>query len=88
MAVQVRVPAADEDTEEVEIARWVKQKGDTVSTGDVLLEIETGKATMEIESEAEGTLLEILAQENETVKVGKVIAIIGEPGEPIDDLLE
>ena len=88
MAVQVRVPVAEEEIEEVEIARWVKKKGDTVSAGDVLLEIETGKATMEIESEADGTLLEILAQESDTVEVGKVIAIIGEPGEAIDDLLE
>ncbi len=77
MATEIRIPIVDESTEEVRILRWVKQKGENVSSGDVLLEVETDKATMEVESFADGVLLEVLANENDTVAVNTVVAIVG-----------
>lgn len=73
--------------EEGVIASWLKKVGDTVKSGDVLAEVETDKATMELESYQDGTLLYIGAQAKEAVKVDGVIAIIGKKGENIDALL-
>ena len=88
MAVAIRIPAPDPTTEEVRIIRWLKEKGQAVSAGEPILEIETDKATMEVESFADGILLEILVQENEEVNVSTVVAIIGQEGEDTSDLLE
>lgn len=77
MATEIRIPVVDETTETVRIIRWIKKKGDCVIAGDVLLEVETDKTTMEIESFVDGTLLNVLAAENETVPVNKIIAIVG-----------
>jgi len=74
--------------EEGVIASWQKKVGDTVESGDILAEVETDKATMELESFEDGTLLYIGVQENEAVPVDGVIAIIGEDGENIDSLLK
>ncbi len=74
--------------EEGVIASWQKKVGDTVESGDILAEVETDKATMELESFEDGTLLYIGVQENEAVPVDGVIAIIGEEGENIDSLLK
>ncbi|MDX8390157.1 MAG: dihydrolipoyl dehydrogenase [Mariprofundaceae bacterium] len=65
------------------IARWLKKEGDTISSGDLLLEVETDKATMEVEAIDEGTLYKVLADENETVLVGSPIAIIAEEDEDV-----
>ena len=73
--------------EEGVIATWLKKEGDEVKSGDILAEVETDKATMELESYQDGVLLHIGIQEKESVPVDGVIAIIGEKGEKIDDLL-
>lgn len=74
--------------EEGVIASWLKKEGEEVSTGDVLAEVETDKATMELESYNDGTLLYIGIKEKESVPVDGVIAIIGEKEEDISALLE
>lgn len=74
--------------EEGTILKWEKGEGDTVSAGDVLCEVETDKASMEYESTQEGTLLKIVLGESESAKVGDTIAVIGEQGEDISELLE
>jgi 2-oxoglutarate dehydrogenase E2 component (dihydrolipoamide succinyltransferase) len=75
MAFQVRIPALGESVTEGTIVRWAKQDGDTVAVDDVLLELETDKASMEIPSEHAGTL-KILKPAGSTVQVGEVIAEI------------
>ena len=67
--------------EEGLIVSWSKKPGDKVSTGDVLAEVETDKATMEMESYFDGTLLEIFVPAGATAKVGTALAVIGKPGE-------
>jgi len=69
------------------LARWRKKEGDKVSSGDVLCEVETDKATMDYESSAEGTLLKIVLPEGGQAKVGDLIAIVGKPGDDISALL-
>lgn len=74
--------------EEGVIASWLVKEGDKVKSGDILAEVETDKATMELESYEDGTLLHIGVKEKESVPVDGVIAIIGEEGEDISDLLK
>ncbi len=74
--------------EEGVIAAWLVKVGDTVKSGDILAEVETDKATMELESYDDGTILHLGVKEKEAVKVDGVIAIVGEKGEKIDDLLQ
>ncbi len=74
--------------EEGVVAQWLKKVGDKIEEGDILAEIETDKATMEFESFHEGTLLHIGVQEGETAPVDTLLAIIGEEGEDISDLLD
>ncbi len=83
MAVEVIMPKAGSEMEEGEIVQWFKQEGDEVKEGEVLLEIVTDKVNMEVEAEASGTLLKILAQAGEVVPVVQTIAWIGEPGEEV-----
>ena len=81
MAVEVIMPKAGSEMEEGEIVQWFKNEGDHVEEGEVLLEIVTDKVNMEVEAEATGTLLKILAQAGDVVPVVQTIAWIGEPGE-------
>ncbi len=69
------------------IASWLKKEGDKVSSGDILAEVETDKATMELESYEDGTLLHIGPKKGDSVPVDAVIAIIGKEGEDISGLL-
>jgi pyruvate dehydrogenase E2 component (dihydrolipoamide acetyltransferase) len=69
--------------EEGQVVKWHKAEGDRVSAGELLAEIETDKATMELSARGEGVLLKILKREGETAAVGAVIAVIGEKGEDI-----
>lgn len=87
MAIVVNMPRLSDTMEEGTVASWLKQVGDRVEEGDILAEIETDKATMEFESFNEGTLLHIGVQEGETTKVDELLAIIGEEGEDITELL-
>src|ERR1700693_6112668 len=84
MASQVVMPALSPTMTEGKIARWVKSEGDTVRTGDVLAEIETDKATMEVEVVAEGVLAKIVIPEGtDHVLVNTPIALITENGEDV-----
>lgn len=88
MAEIIRMPKMSDTMEEGVIAAWLKKVGDTVKPGDILAEVETDKATMELESYEEGVLLYIGVEEKDAVPVNGVIAIIGEKGENIDTLLK
>ncbi|QJQ33107.1 pyruvate dehydrogenase complex dihydrolipoamide acetyltransferase [Sphingomonas lacunae] len=82
MPVELRMPALSPTMEEGTLARWLVKEGDSISSGDLLAEIETDKATMEFESIDEGTVTQILVPAGtENVKVGQVIAIIAAEGE-------
>jgi pyruvate dehydrogenase E2 component (dihydrolipoamide acetyltransferase) len=86
MAELVQLIQLSPTMEEGVVVAWRKKKGDKVSTGDVIAEIETDKATMDMESFFDGTLLEILVPEGTSAKVGTVLAVIGRPGEAIPSL--
>ena len=74
---EITMPRLSDTMQEGTIARWLKKPGDTVSKGDILGEIETDKATMDLEAFDAGTLQQILVQEGETASIGQPIAIIG-----------
>ncbi|QCX27787.1 2-oxoglutarate dehydrogenase, E2 component, dihydrolipoamide succinyltransferase [Nocardioides jishulii] len=81
MASEVTLPALGESVTEGTVTRWLKQVGDTVAVDEPLLEVSTDKVDTEIPSPIAGTLLEIRANEDDTVEVGAVLAVIGEEGE-------
>jgi len=87
MAEVIRMPKMSDTMTDGVIATWHKKVGDKVKSGDVLAEVETDKATMELESYEDGTLLFIGVKEKESAPVDGVIAIIGKDGENIDGLL-
>jgi len=86
MATQIILPQLGQTMEDATIVRWLKNEGDVVEKGDVLVEIQTDKAVLEVESFASGTLLKILAQPGESLPVLHVIGFIGEPGEPLPEV--
>lgn len=88
MAVRVEMPKLSDTMEEGVIAKWNVEEGDQVESGDVIAEVETDKATMDVEVFDSGTVLKIMAGEGDSVPLGKAMAIIGEEGEDISDLLE
>ena len=81
MASEVTLPALGESVTEGTVTRWLKQVGDTVAVDEPLLEVSTDKVDTEIPSPVAGTLLEIKAQEDDTVEVGAVLGVIGDEGE-------
>ncbi len=81
MATDVVMPRLSDSMEEGTILKWLKSPGDAVELGEELVEIETDKANMVYEADAGGTLIEIVADEGETLPIGQVIARVGEPGE-------
>ncbi len=81
MARPVRMPPLGTTSDELRIVQWLKDVGATVAQGDILLEVETDKATLEVEAAVAGTLLAVLHGPGETVSVGEVLAFVGEPGE-------
>jgi pyruvate dehydrogenase E2 component (dihydrolipoyllysine-residue acetyltransferase) len=81
MSTPVTLPALGESVTEGTVTRWLKQVGDTVAVDEPLLEVSTDKVDTEIPSPVAGTLLEISAQEDETVEVGAQLCVIGEQGE-------
>src|ERR687890_129315 len=87
MATQVVMPKLSPTMEEGQLSRWLKKEGDKVSVGEGLAEIDTDKATMEAQALAEGVLLKVLVGEGETVPLGTIIAVIGEPDEDISGLV-
>lgn len=87
MAETINMPKLGFDMAEGTLVRWVRTEGETINKGEVLAEIETDKATVEIESSAAGTVLRLLANQGDVVPVNAPIAVIGEPGEEINDQL-
>src|SRR2546425_9812669 len=74
---EITMPRLSDTMEEGTIARWLKHAGDEVKKGDILAEIETDKATMDLEAYQAGILEQILVQEGETVPIGQAVAVIG-----------
>ncbi|TVQ02873.1 MAG: pyruvate dehydrogenase complex dihydrolipoamide acetyltransferase [Balneolaceae bacterium] len=88
MAEKIEMPKLSDTMEEGIIAKWNVKEGDKVNSGDVIAEVETDKATMEVEVFDSGTVLKILVAEGDAVPLGGTMAIIGEEGEDISGLLE
>ncbi|MEM9683712.1 MAG: biotin/lipoyl-containing protein, partial [Pseudomonadota bacterium] len=87
MATEILMPALSPTMEEGTLAKWLVKEGDTVSSGDIMAEIETDKATMEFEAVDEGIVGKILVAEGtEAVKVNTPIAVLVEEGESADDI--
>jgi pyruvate dehydrogenase E2 component (dihydrolipoamide acetyltransferase) len=87
MATKVIMPKLSPTMEEGQISRWLKKEGDKVSMGEPLAEIDTDKATMEMQALANGVLRKILISEGQSAPLGQIIAVIGEPNEDIASLL-
>jgi len=85
MAEEVTLPALGESVTEGTVTRWLKAVGDSVAVDEPLLEVSTDKVDTEIPSPIAGTLLEIKAEEDDTVEVGAALAVIGEEGESAGD---
>src|ERR1019366_7757543 len=84
MAIPVEVPKLGNTVEECLIAKWCKRKGERVSIGDVVAEIETDKATFEVTAPVDGTMLETFFDEGALVPVFTNLFVLGEPGESAD----
>ena len=78
------MPRLSDTMERGTVARWAKKEGDSIAEGEVLADIETDKATMELESYETGVLLKILVQEGESAELGAPIALVGEAGETVE----
>ena len=85
MVHSILMPKPGQMTEECVLVAWHKQEGDPVARGDVLFEIETDKAVMDVEAFDEGVLLKRCVEEGQTVPVNTVCAYVGEPGEAIPE---
>ncbi|MBS7644815.1 2-oxo acid dehydrogenase subunit E2 [Candidatus Bathyarchaeota archaeon] len=86
MVTMVKMPKSDLTMERGTILKWYKREGDKIMKGEPLVQIMAQKSTIDLESSVSGTVLKTLAEENEDVPVGKIIAILGEPGEEIPSL--
>lgn len=87
MIQKVTLPKLGQTVESATIERWVKAEGDPVKKGEVICEITTDKATLEVESFHRGTLLKVLAPEGVELSVGDLIAVVGDEGEAVPDEL-
>src|ERR1044072_6955107 len=87
MASKVIMPKLSPTMEEGQIARWLKKEGDKVSMGEPLAEIDTDKATMEMQALANGVLRKILISEGQSAPLEQTIAFIADPNEDIASLL-
>lgn len=88
MAEIIRMPKLSDTMTEGVVAEWHKKVGDQVKSGDLLAEIETDKATMEFESFQDGTLLHIGVEKGASAPVDSILAILGEKGEDVSELLK
>src|SRR5205085_12047730 len=87
MATKIVMPKRTPTMEEGQITRWLKNEGDKVSMGEPLAEIDTDKATMEMQALGNGVLRKILVKEGESAPLGQPIAVIGEADEDISAFL-
>ncbi len=83
MAQQIKMPNLGSDMTEGVLLNWTKKVGDQINAGDVIAEIETDKATVEVPAEASGTLLALVGEPGSSLKVGSVIGWVGAPGEDV-----
>ncbi len=81
MSVEIRVPELGESIVDAVVANWLKHEGDTVNTGDALVELETDKINVEVSAEQSGVLQKIARQEGDVVAVGDVLGMLGESSE-------
>ena len=88
MIQHILMPKLGETMTEATVERWHKTEGDPIRKGDVILEITTDKATLEVESSIAGVMRKILAPEKATLPVNTVIALAGEPNDPLPADLE
>ena len=86
MAIEVTMPQMGADMTEGTLVKWFKNVGDAVTRGEIIAEIETDKANVELEAYESGTLLKIVAEEGESVPVGEVIALLGAENEAAPDI--
>ncbi|MFN2339784.1 MAG: dihydrolipoamide acetyltransferase family protein [Halanaerobium sp.] len=86
MAYEVKMPKFGETMTEGTILNWIVKEGDQIEKEDPLFEIETDKASLEVEAEETGVLAKILVKENESAAIGDVVAVIAEEGEDLDSL--
>jgi len=86
MPINIEMPKLSDTMEEGTLVKWNKQVGDEIEIGDIIAEIETDKATMEMEAFDEGTLIEILVQEGGKAPVGSVLGILLEEGESAESV--
>ena len=85
MATPVIMPRQGQSVETCILAEWHRKKGDTVNKGEIILSYETDKAAFDLESPASGTILDIFYQNGDEVRVLSNIAVIGQPGESVDE---
>lgn len=83
MAAVIKLPDMGTNVEECKVQAWRVKEGDSVKRGDVLADIETDKAVAELESTAEGVLLQIVVKAGDTAQTGDVLAYVGKPGEAV-----
>src|SRR5580658_3361757 len=88
MAEAIRMPLLSDTMKEGVIAEWHKKIGDTVKSDDVIAEVETDKATMEVMPYVDGTLLYIGVEKGKGVPVNGIMAIVGKPGEDYQPILD
>src|SRR5512147_331001 len=85
MSETISMPKLGFDMQEGTLVRWVKNEGENVNKGDVLAEIETDKATVEVESSASGVVRKLLVEEGSVVPVGDPIAVVGSADEKVEE---
>lgn len=87
MAIPIEMPKMSDTMEEGVLVAWLAEEGDSVSAGDVIAQVETDKATMDLEVYDDGVLLKKMAEEGDSIPLGGLIAVLGKEGEDISDLL-
>ncbi len=88
MAIKMQMPKLSDTMETGRITKWLKKEGEKISPGDVIAEVETDKANMDMEAYDEGTLLKVVAKEGDRVPIGGLIGILGSPGEDIKSFIQ
>lgn len=88
MAVRVLMPKGSDTMTEGKVLKWLKRQGETVSSGDAIVEIETDKVDMEVETTGEGVLRQIIVKEGQSVPVGQLLGIVGTANEDISSLVK
>ena len=88
MATRIDMPKLSDTMEEGIILKWKKNEGDTIKQGEIIAEIQSDKADMELEAYESGVILKLFAKEKEAVKIGAPLVIIGKAGEDFSNLLK